>query len=343
MKKIAVVGSGIAGVRAVEEIRLRDKESEIVIFCEEGCLPYQPHLFGDLLSKAIREENLFYKAPEFYKSQNIRLVTDKKIQRVDLKKKRITTEDKEQHSFDVLLINTTAAAAREIKGVNKKGVFSLRKLADLKDAVSILHLIETVVIDGSSALGVSIACGFKKRNKDVVLVAPSAFILPHLVDKESASSIEKHLEENQIRVIRDNAITEILGEGDVKALRLKSGKVLAAQAVILDNQKPDLRLWNDTGLEIKGGICVDECQRTNVENVFALGPSSQRRAGQEKIFCFDDPAIFEEQGRVAGCVICAETTAFAYPQKGFSVNLFDRTVTLALADPAIKEVAVTTL
>ena len=66
MKKIIILGSSPAGVKAAEEIRTLDKESEITIFCEGHQLPYQRELFGEFVAKTITEDKVFYQPQQFY-------------------------------------------------------------------------------------------------------------------------------------------------------------------------------------------------------------------------------------------------------------------------------------
>ena len=325
MKKIIAIGNSIAAVRALEEIRRRDKESEITLFCEENHLPYNRFLFGDLLTKTIAEDKIFYKAAGFYKEQNILTILGKRIARVDFKKNRITTEEKEQVLFDALLIaNTGHDRFPDVKGTNKMGVFGLRRLGDMKDILSILHLVDVVVIQANTIDGLKVAEGLRVKNKDVVLVIPSPQLLSGILDGETAEAILKYLEENGVRVIRGSSVTEILGEGEVKAARLNTGKVLASQMVIFGDTVPDLRLFNDSPLERKGGILADEYFRTSMEGVFAVDAVFEPRVSLPNVFW--SLSGLEEQGRVAGLNMLGDATAFVRPSAEVNFKIFKWTV-----------------
>ena len=133
----------------------------------------------------------------------------------------------------------------------------------------------------------------------------------------------KYLEENGVRVIKENSVVEILGEGEVKAVRLSSGKVLAAQMAIFGDTFADLKLFNDSPLEKERGILVDESFKTNLEGIFAVDALAQKRSAQ---FSFATIASLEEEGRVAGLNMAGEKTVFSPALAQTNVKLFSWTL-----------------
>ncbi len=329
MKKIVVLGSSAAALEAIEEIRVSDKESDVTVICSDIVPAAQRHLFTDFLAKQAKEEDLFYKTNNFYKEQRINVVSDKKIIKVDLKRNRLVSEEKEQFDFDVLIIADTGVRLPEIKGNNKGGVFSLHRLRELKAIAELLPVVETVVIQAEHITGLRIAFSFLKRGKEVILIIPSGSILPHLIEDDSSDMILKFLEKSGIRVIKENAINEILGEGEAKAVKLKTGKVFASQIIIFDDVKNDLRLFADSLLETQKGILVDHAFRTNLNHVFAVDMPAQSNTSEP---LSDDektmPSYLKEQGKVVGLNIGGQTTFYAPSVKVISFEIGGLPVTL---------------
>ena len=329
MKKIIVVGNSIAGIRAIEEIRSRDRENEITVFCEDNNLPNFSHLFAEYLSKVIPEDEIFYKPQTFYKEKNINIFLGRRISRVDLKRKRVITEEREQFFYDILLVADSGVHRfPEIKGANKMGVFGLRRLGDIKDILAVMHLVDTVIMEADSVSGLKMAQGLKKRSKEVVFIIPSGHLLFDSVDRETAEILSRCLEENGICTVKENTVSEILGEGEVKAVRLKTGKVLASQMAVMAKSKMDLRMFADSSLEIDQGILVDEFFRTNVEDVFAVNGACQPRTWEMAQNDDSDLPSLEEQGRVAGLNICNQATAYQEPLRIVSFELFSLSIAL---------------
>jgi len=329
MKKIIFLGSSLAAARAMEEIRKTDKESEITMIADGGDLPYQRHLFGPWVAKEIKEEQVIYRPGDYFKENNIKLLFDKNITRFDFKKKRLVTEEKESFDFNVLVITDTLTAKfPEVKGVQKKGVFCLKRFNKIKDMISFLPMVETVIIQTNDILGILLAAGIRKHNKEVIVVVPADFILSDLMDQGPAQVLTKILDDNGVRIITGNSIVEILGDGDVKAVRLSSGKVLATQVVLYSQVKPDFKMLANSGLALEGALVVNDTFQTNLENVYAVDAACTFGLNQG----LDDFEIstlhLSEQGKVIGQSILGSPLTYAAPSRLISLNIFDNSVTL---------------
>mgnify|MGYP001606062931 FL=1 len=270
MKKILILGSSIAGVKAIEEIRRFEPDCEATILTD-GEYPYDRGLFTPVLSKEVDYKKIFYKPNDYYEKNRINVVVGQKIARVNLKKCKVTTDDKQAFEGDVLIV-TDAPGYKlpEIRGVNKNGVYTLQQLTDLNLILDFLPLIDTVVIQSDSNRGASIAAAFLKRDKEVIWVVSSGQIAQELLNADASGKMTAAVQEKKLYMVAGNPISEILGEGDVKAVRLKSGKVLATQIIIFPDTPADFKLFTDPSLTIEGKIRVNEQFQTGVEGVFAL-------------------------------------------------------------------------
>lgn len=277
MKKILVLGSSIAGVKAIEEIRRFEPDCEAAILTD-GEYPYDRGLFAPVLSKEVDYKKIFYKPNDYYEKNRINVVVGRKIARINLKKCKVTTDDKQAFEGDVLII-TDAPGYKlpEIKGVNKNGVYTLRQLPELDQILDFLPLIETVVVQSDSPRGASIAAAFLKRDKEVIWVVSNDQVARDALNAEitgnlagAAPASPESGPESKLRVVAGNPIAEILGEGDVKAVRLKSGKVLATQIIIFPDAPADFKLFTDPAVTIDSKIHVNEQFQTGIEGVFAI-------------------------------------------------------------------------
>ncbi len=277
MKKIVAIGNSIAGVKALETIRSFDAECALTLFTLDGCYPYQQELFADYFLKKIKENKIFYQPKEFYEHNRINVILQRQIARVNFKKKKIFTEEKDRIDFDFLIIaDTNQVKFSDIKGTAKTGVFPLRMM-DMKKILAALPFVETVVIESSSAQGLRMAEAFKEQGKEVIVL--------------------------------DHSVTEILGDSDVKAVRLKSGKVIAAEMVIFTEARPDLRLFADTELKIDQRILIDSSLRTNIEGVFAFPPVARFKEEQFNTGDLTSTFKLEEAGKTIAANISAQSVS----------------------------------
>jgi len=238
-------------------------------------------------------------------------------------------EEKESIDFDILVITDTLTTKfPDIKGIQKKGVFSTRRFNDIKEVNSSLALIETIVVQVNDLMGFLLACALRKRNKEVILIVPSHFLLSLIIDQGPAQVLTKLLDDNAVRIITGNSIAEVMGDGDVKAVRLSSGKVLASQAVIFSQTKADFKLFVNSGLTLDPAILVKESFKTNLDHVYAVDEACVFPA--DKYLCdFEISAgHLAEQGRVVGRSIIGEVCSYSVIPRFISLNIFDTVVVL---------------
>ena len=271
MKKIVIIGNSLAGIKAAEEIRKYDPSSEITVLALEENLPSDRHAFAALVAKDISKQHIFYHPPAYYQKLKIHFVTDKKLSRVNFKRNRIFTGDSTPIAYDFLIIaDTDLTAFPEIKGVGKSGSYALRRFCDLQELTKNLLLIDTIVIQSETLSGLKMACALNRIGKEVIWITADTQLLPSEMKDESSQILCRILEEDGIRIMTENAVAEILGDIEVKAVRLKSGKVLASQAVVFTDLSADLKMFKDTALEFHTRIPVNDHFQTNLANVFAV-------------------------------------------------------------------------
>ena len=329
MKRILILGSSPAGVSVIEKIRQRDQESEITLFCVEEHLPYERSLFGDYLGKDIQEKDVLCQPNEFYVTKKINVVTDKKIIRIDFKKSRLVCENRENFSYDILILTDTPRVRfPNIKGTHREGVFSFKRIKDIKSVMKIMPVIDVVAIQPAGLVGLKAAYGFAKRAKEVLLIFPQKNILTELLDSESAVIIERSLQDNGIRLFPENSIEQILGEIDVKAIKLNSGKVMASQVAVITDTKPDLRFLEDSSLTISAeGVTIDERFRTNIEGVFALDQVCDNKSAQIEDRFFSSEEL-RAQGEFVAQEIFQENELSQSGIKEVNLKLFDLDISI---------------
>ncbi len=276
MKKIIILGSSPEGVEIIEKIRSEDQESTIILMAFDGYYPYQRgEIFMRLITKEVALDKIFCKGKDFYKKNKVDICVEKKILRINFRHRRIFTEEKVQINFDELFITGVPDyKLPEIKGIKKNGVYGLKKLKDIDGMMNQLPMTETVIIQSNSLTGLGAAEAFFKREKEVLVVIPDPEVLSAGFNEEQMRWMSG-LEEKGLRILRENKIEEILGDKDVKAVRLKSGKVMSTELIVFDETPEEFKMFVEAGLKVEKKIYVNEQFKTNMENVFASGEVSE--------------------------------------------------------------------
>ncbi len=271
MKKIFILGSSAAIAQMIEGIRSNDQESTITLFSPDGFLPYDRSKFPEFLSGKIKLEELFVRNEQFYKTHRVEVVLDQTITRINLKRKKIYTEQKTQYDFDVLFASDMPDAKfQEIPGIKKDGVYGLSRLDEVKRIEEYSSLVDTIVIESNGISGFEAAVALAERKCEVYLIVPQDNFLMQSFDDERCENVRTALDDLGVKIIARNAISEILGEGDLRAIRLDSGKVLSAQMVILSSQRADLRLLDDQVEIVDFKIPTTEYFQTNADGFYVF-------------------------------------------------------------------------
>lgn len=326
MKNIVIIGNSAAGVAVIEGIRSRDRESKITVISDEAYLAYCRCLISNYLSGTVAEKDLAYRDAKFYKDNNVELLLEKKVERVDAKKKKIILEDKSQISYDSLVIATGSSPKipKELKGVTKRGVFGFRTIKDTKEIITIASISHTACVLGGGLIGLKAAYGLNKRKLDVKVIVKSGRILSQIADKAASELFLSRFQENGIEVMLNTDISEIIGNGDLRAVKLESGKVIGCSLVIVGKGvSPNIKLISETDIKMDKGILVDESMRTNVSDVYAAGDVAETfDLATEK---YENNALWPcavEQGRIAGLNIAGENIKYSGSLGMNSVEFF---------------------
>ncbi len=313
MKNYVIIGNSAAGIAALESIRQRDKESKITVISDEDYPGYCRCLISYYLARQIKEDKLLYRKDNFYKENNIQLCLNKKVSRADPKKNRVICEDKTQINYDQLLIATGASPKfPEIQGIKKKGVFGLRTIKNAKEIDGLLPITRAAAVLGGGLIGLKAAYALKKRGVDVKVVIKSRQVLSQILDAEAASFVQKRLEENGIEVVLGQDVKEIIGEGDIRAVKLESGRTFESSLIIVGKGvSPNMDLVKDAQVKINEGIIVNPLLQTNVTNIYASGDVAEAfdlATGKPAVNALWPVAV--EQGRIAGANMSGDNISY---------------------------------
>ena len=303
MKQFIIIGNSAAGIAAVEAIRSRDKESRITVISDEDYPAYCRCLISYYLAAEVKEERIIYRGDNFYRQNNVELLLNKKAARVDPKRNRVVCEDKTQFNYDSLLIATGASPKfPEIKGIKKNGVFGFRTIKDAKDIAGLVPVTRSAAVLGGGLIGLKAAYALRKRNVDVKVIVKSRQVLSQMLDVEAAGFIQNRLGQNGVDIVSGCDVTEVIGNGDIKAVKLDSGKAFGCSLIIVaKGVLPNTDLITEAGIKVNQGIAVNNLMQTNIPNVYAAGDVCESFD-----MTLDQPAVNAlwpvavEQGKVAG-------------------------------------------
>ncbi len=276
MKRIVIIGASIAGHTVAVNLKEKYRDYQISLVTEEGYSLYDKRKLLYLFSSRIKEKDILLASEEFYEKSGINFLKEKKVTAINTEKKIIYFKDRDILDYDFLIIASgKKVSLPDIAGAKKAGVFSLYSLNDYKDFANRIFR-EAVCLVGSDQIALGTAAAISLKNKvEVKLISRNIF--------------DKSLLPAGIEVI-NSPVQEIIGEGEVQAVKLKDGKAIGISAVVfMEELKSSIDFLKNTGIAIdKDSILVDDRMRTNIEGVFACGSVSSRRDTPEKIKRWSD-------------------------------------------------------
>jgi NAD(P)H-nitrite reductase large subunit len=317
--KTLVVGNSLEVLPVIENIFSQNKEEQVTLFATEGVLPYDRSALPSLVAAAATEKVLYKTSEIFLAAYRSVVLTSETLARVSVRRKYLTTEKKTQIGYDrLVVVDTGSLIFPPVKGHHRTGVFDCWRLSSVKAMMKYLLLSDNVTVAVSNIQGLNMACALSSLKKEVMVISSTQRLLPGIFDEETGLLLKQILEGKGIRVFSENAIEEILGDAEVKAVKLRSGKVLACDAVIFDEVKVDLRMFSEP-LPDQERIDVEASFRTsvlpfepkhfgfNVLDGFYAGYTQMPEGGREYLK-FDGPQnifkkMFVLNDQIAGLVV----------------------------------------
>jgi nitrite reductase (NADH) large subunit len=300
---IVIIGNGIAGVTAARIIRENKPNVSISLYTNEKYVYYpRPRLY-ELLSEEVNPVDIFAFSPEWYQNRDLRIHLNTEVLGIEISSKALLLEDHSRVYYDrLLLANGSHPFIPPIKGVEKKGVFTLRSIDDSMAIKKYVSTKRNVVIIGGGLLGLELAVAICKLSHQVKVVERFPRLLPRQLDHDGAEILKELLERYGIEFILGVNILEILGEKEVSGIVLDNGRILSCTLILVSaGIKPNVVLARTAGINVNKGVLVDKYMQTSVSDVYAAGDVTEFEG---RIYGIIPAAI--DQGKIAAMTMLGD-------------------------------------
>jgi len=297
MANYLIIGNGVAGTTAAENIRKLDKAGKMTIVTEESTPFYYRMRLPEFISGDLAENKLIAKKDQWYKDEGIDLRLNTRIQGANPGKKAVVTQSNQEIPYDRLLVATGSRSfIPPMKGADKRGVFALRSIQDARDIIAWAKNVQKVVLIGGGLLGLEAGNALRKLGKKVMVVEFFARLLPRQLDVAGGGRLQTIMEGMGFSFRLGAKTQEMKGEDRVTGVLLEGGELLPAEMVIISaGVRPALELAKALNLDHDKGIKVDEQMRTTQPGVFAAGDVAEFKGIPYGIW-----TAATEQGQIAG-------------------------------------------
>jgi len=97
-----------------------------------------------------------------------------------------------------------------IKGIQRAGIFALRRLPDVHQILTALPMAETVTVVSDTLWGLKTACALRRKEKEVIFITSRSRLLEDSFDEETTQFISDNLESWGIRLFVSLKVSELL-------------------------------------------------------------------------------------------------------------------------------------
>lgn len=285
-----LIGGGLAGATAAEELRKRDASATILLVSQDEHRPYhRPPLSKEYLRGEIDRDGtygdggVYVQLPGWYAEQHVEVLTGFTAVDLNTAARVALLSDGTAVHYQVLLLATGGRARRlEVSGMDLPGVQTLRTLRDADEIRMQLTPGKKVVVVGSGFIGLETAADALSKGANVTLVEPLPRAWPSLVSPELSEYFQQQFTRRGAMLRYGFTAGEFLAgpNGNLAGVRIDPagqagpGEELACDLAIVGvGIQLNTELASVAGLEVdpRHGIVVDERLETASAGVFAAG------------------------------------------------------------------------
>ncbi len=321
--KLVMVGNGMAGARALEEILRRGGADmfDITVFGGEPYGNYNRILLSNVLAGTDDMSDIYINPIDWYSDNDIDLRVGVRVVRIDRFARVVYADDGTLMHYDRLVIATGSRSFfPPMDGMwadNKTlagGVFGFRSLDDCQAMLGSVQGKETAAVIGGGLLGLEAARGLQNHGLQVHVVHAAPTLMNAQLDGAAGSILRRSVEKLGITV-HTEALTKavVAPNGEVAGIEFVDGTVLDCDMlVVAAGIRPNVGLAQGAGLTVERAIVVDDHMRSvDCDQIYVVGECAQHRG---QVYGLVAP-LWEQASILADHLTGADTTSAYHGSK----------------------------
>lgn len=349
--RVIIIGGGIAGTTAAEEIRSRDPKAEITIISAEQHPCYSRVLLPHYVKGKIGREKVFLRQLSSYTEKNIEFMAGVRVKEIDIKNKFVLTSEDRELPFDVLLLTTGTDV--DLLLDDRRGVAYLSTIEDADGVLELIHELKALpkesqqaFVYGGGFIAIEFINIFDHFGIPYAVAMRGTGFWSRVLSEHSQKLLLDHARAKGVTVYTNEPNLELLGDEELMGIRLKDGKDIPVKmlGVGIGVHANDQTVI-DAGVPCGVGIFANEFLETSIKGVYTAGDAAE----------FHDPNVGRYirygnwmnalmQGKAVGRVITGERAPFSLISS-YATNLlgmhvvFIGDVNRDLADKVVQSVS----
>ena len=283
---VLILGAGQAAAQLAVSLRQGGYAGAIRMVGDEPYAPYQrPPLSKAYLKEKASIETLLLRGQNYWGDQKVAVELGTAATAVDLARKAVTLGDGRSFTYDTLVFATgTRARDLPLPGIKLDGVFSLRKIDDVRRLRPALDAARHVAIVGAGYIGLEVAAVLRQESRDATVVEAESRVMKRVAGEEVSAYFDGLHRSRGVDIRLGARLAAIEGEGRATGVALTSGEKIPADLVLVaTGARANDDLAVAAGLRCEDGVLVDDFARAQPD-VYAIGDCARfvsRRYGRK--------------------------------------------------------------
>ncbi|ANZ36195.1 FAD/NAD(P)-binding oxidoreductase [Lentzea guizhouensis] len=293
MRRVVIVGYGMAGARLADELRRRDQDISITVIGAEPHAAYNRVLLSTVVAGSMPPAATRLHDDKWAVDHNIDLRLGHEVLAIDRTARTVTLEVTRESRvplevtgdsrvtvpYDALVLATGSvpwvppAEGLVEDGELAEGVVAFRTLDDCAQIEAKAQKGMPVVVLGGGLLGIEAARGLAGRGCLVTVVHPVGHLMERQLDPGAGGVLARTLGKLGIE-FRLNSLAAKYLPGD--GLVLDDGTHVPAELVVVSaGVRAETSLAVEAGITVDRGVVVDDALRTSDPRIHAIGDCAQ--------------------------------------------------------------------
>ncbi|WP_433662822.1 NAD(P)/FAD-dependent oxidoreductase [Nocardia sp. CA-128927] len=285
-QRFVIVGGGLAAAKLAEALRANDFPGSVTLIGSEEWLPYErPPLSKDHLAGKKQLAEFTVQPRQWYRDHRVEVRVGTTVEGLDRAEKTISLPDGSTVSYDKLALATgSTPRTLPIPGADAPNVYTLRNIEDSDTLIEFFaSAAQSVVIIGAGWIGMEVAAAARAADLAVTIVETAEHPLLGSLGPEMGEVFAELHRSNGVDLRLGAKVSEIttvegIGTRLANGVKLEDGSVIEAQAVLVAvGASPNIELAEDAGLDVDGGVLVDEHLATSDPDIVAVGDIAEQQ------------------------------------------------------------------